>query len=90
MRRIISLSLSFIIFSMILIGCGKVDVENVHLSDREVKLQLKDTYNLSATVSPSNVFTGVSNTSDMEISISASGTDRPCSHLEVVCLTTFN
>ena len=34
MRRIISLSLSFIIFSMILIGCGKVDVENVHLSDQ--------------------------------------------------------
>lgn len=52
MRRIISLSLSFIIFSIILIGCGKVDVENVHLSDQEVKLQLKDTYNLSATVSP--------------------------------------
>ncbi|SCJ87526.1 Uncharacterised protein [Anaerotruncus sp. 2789STDY5834896] len=44
----------------------------------------------STTVSPSSVLTGVSNTSDMEINISASGTDRPCSHLEIVCLTTFN
>jgi hypothetical protein len=26
----------------------------------------------------------------MEINISASGTDNPCSHLDIVCLTTFN
>lgn len=52
MRRIISLSLSFIIFSLMLIGCGRVDVENVKLSQKEIKLQLKDTYKLSATVFP--------------------------------------
>lgn len=52
MRRIISLSLSFIIFSLLLFGCGKVDVESVHLSDKTVKLQQNDTYSLSATVYP--------------------------------------
>ena len=44
----------------------------------------------SATVSPSRVLTGVSSTSDREISISESGTDNPCSHFEIVCRTTFN
>lgn len=43
----------------------------------------------SITVSPNSVLTGVSSTSDMEINISESGTDNPCSHLEIVCRTTF-
>jgi uncharacterized protein YjdB len=53
MKKIISLSLIVIILSaMFLYGCGKVDVEKVTISDKEVTLQLKDSYNLSATVSP--------------------------------------
>ena len=44
----------------------------------------------SATVSPSNVLTGVSNTSDREINRSESGTDKPFSHLEIVCRTTLS
>ncbi|CUP60505.1 Uncharacterised protein [Flavonifractor plautii] len=43
----------------------------------------------SATVSPSSVLTGVSRASDRAISRSESGTDRPCSHFEMVCRTTF-
>ena len=45
---------------------------------------------VSAMVSPSSVLTGVSSASDSAISKSASGTDRPCSHLETVCRTTFS
>lgn len=33
------------------------------------------------TFSPSSVLTGISSTSDMEISISESGTDNPVSHI---------
>lgn len=36
------------------------------------------------------MLTGVSSTSDMEINISESGTDSPCSHLEIVYRTTFS
>ena len=45
---------------------------------------------LSVTVSPSNVLTGVSSTSEIVISISESGTDKPRSHLETVWRTTFS
>lgn len=45
---------------------------------------------VSTTASPSSVLTGVSSTSDMEINISESGTDNPCSHLETVCRTTLS
>ena len=38
----------------------------------------------------SEVLTGVSNASDNASNSSESGTDRPCSHLEIVCLTTFS
>lgn len=44
----------------------------------------------SETASPSNVLTGVSSASDNASSNSESGTDRPYSHLEIVCLTTFS
>ncbi len=40
--------------------------------------------------SPRMVLTGVSKISDMETSMSASGTDRPRSHLEMVCLTAWS
>lgn len=42
------------------------------------------------TVSPGSVLTGVSSTSPMATSISASGTESPRSHLDTVCLTTFS
>ena len=32
----------------------------------------------------------VSDISDIDINISASGTDNPCSHFETVCLDTLN
>lgn len=57
MKRIISMSLVLalaIIFTTILGGCGKVDVEDITLSDKSVKLQLKDKFELSATVTPKN------------------------------------
>lgn len=44
----------------------------------------------SSIFSPSNELTRVSNTSDIEISFWASGTDRPCSHFDTVCLTICN
>ena len=44
----------------------------------------------SMTGSPSKVLTGVSSTSDRAISRSESGTDRPCSHFDTVCRTTFS
>ena len=40
--------------------------------------------------SPSKALTGVSSASDNAISNSESGTDRPCSHFEIVCRTTFS
>ena len=43
-----------------------------------------------ATFSPSSVLTGVPSTSDKDMSISESGTDNPCSHLDTVCRTTFS
>ena len=57
MKRIISMSLVLalaIVFTTILGGCGKVDVEDITLSDKTVKLQLKDKFELSATVTPKN------------------------------------
>ena len=54
------------------------------------EITFKSSASGSITVSPSKVLTGVSSASDMEISISESGTDSPCSHLEIVCLTTFS
>lgn len=42
------------------------------------------------TVSLGSVLTGVSSTSPMATSISASGTESPRSHLDTVCLTTFS
>ena len=45
---------------------------------------------VSTTVSPSKVLTGVSSASDREINRSESGTDKPCSHFEIVCRTTFS
>ncbi len=42
------------------------------------------------TVSPSSVLTGVSSVCDRAISIAESGTDSPCSHLDMVCRTTFS
>ena len=36
------------------------------------------------------MLTGVSKASDNETNNSESGTDKPCSHFEIVCLTTFN
>ena len=47
MKRIISMSLVLalaIVFTTILGGCGKVDVEDITLSDKSVKLQLKDKF----------------------------------------------
>ena len=44
----------------------------------------------SAISTPRMSLTGVSNSSEILISISASGTDRPDSHFETVCLTTCN
>ena len=44
---------------------------------------------VSGTVSPSRVLTVVSRASDRAISRSESGTDKPCSHFEMVCRTTF-
>ena len=41
-------------------------------------------------VSPGKMLTGVSKTSDRQISISESETDKPFSHFEIVCRTTFN
>ena len=40
--------------------------------------------------SPRISLTGVSKIVDIVINISASGTDKPDSHFEIVCLTTFN
>jgi uncharacterized protein YjdB len=45
--------LTFImVLTLILCGCGKVDVEKVTISDESVNVQLNDTYELSAKVSP--------------------------------------
>ena len=57
-----------------------------NFSEITFKLSTSD----STIVSPSKVLTGVSSTSDMEINISESGTDSPCSHLDIVCRTTFS
>ena len=43
-----------------------------------------------ATFSPSSVLTGVSSASNKDVSISESGTDNPCFHLDTVCRTTFS
>ena len=45
---------------------------------------------VSGRLSPRIALTGISKISDSEISISASGTDRPRSHLEMVCLTAWS
>ena len=42
-------------------------------------MALRRSASVSMTVSPSNLLTGVSSASDMEISISESGTDKPVS-----------
>ena len=44
----------------------------------------------SVTVSPSNTLTEVSNSSANVINISESGTDKPFSHFDTVCLTMFS
>ena len=54
------------------------------------EIAFKSSLSDSMTVSPSSVLTGASSTSDMEINISESGTDNPCSHFEMVCRTTFS
>ena len=53
-------------------------------------MTFKSSAGASMTVSPNNVLTGVSSASETEISISASGTDSPRSHLDTVCRTTFS
>lgn len=45
---------------------------------------------ISAMFSPNRVLTGVSSVSDISTNISESGTDKPCSHFETVCRTTFS
>lgn len=53
MKKIISLSLLIIIIAGIFFaGCGKVEAEQVILSDEKVTVQLKDTYELTAKVKP--------------------------------------
>ena len=57
MKKIISTSLILtlvMIFTTVLGGCGKVDVKDVTLSDKSVKLQLKDKFELTASVTPEN------------------------------------
>ncbi len=44
----------------------------------------------AGTVSPGSVLTGASSALPSATSVSASGTERPRSHLETVCLTTFS
>ena len=53
MKRALSLSVVLILLmGLFLTGCGKEEVAKVTISDKEVNMQLKDTFNLSATVSP--------------------------------------
>lgn len=57
MKKVLSMSLILtimIIFATLLGGCGKVDVKSVTLSDKSVKLQLKDKFELSASITPEN------------------------------------
>ena len=50
----------------------------------------KSFFSFSLMFSPRISLTGVSKIVDIVINISASGTDKPDSHFEIVCLTTFN
>lgn len=55
MKKTVLLSLLITItLSVFLCGCGKVEVEGVSISEKDIKLQLNDTYSLSAEVSPEN------------------------------------
>lgn len=53
MKRILSLSIILVLLiTLVFSGCGKAEVQSVTISDKEINIQLRDTFDLSAKVYP--------------------------------------
>lgn len=55
MKKVLSLTIIIILLAgLMLSGCGKAEVTGVTISDKEISMQLRDTYDLTAKVIPKN------------------------------------